>query len=206
MAQYNILTSTGLIVVASLREYFSTHKLTQNYRWSLDSDKRDIEILEQWPEDARKFPLIVVDTVYTGEDVRYMSDQAHQLTSGNERVGDYKSGVDNLECRIQVNEWSKVSCDEIMDLVIWGLKRDVERAIWDASLFNIQPQRNVRAAGAGARPHTDGQLLYFSTISVPVKSTWYDEVVYDESILTYLATAEREKMSSGTDTVQFQAD
>ena len=108
--------------------------------------------------------------------------------------------------RITINDYSKRTVDEISDLITFGLKRDIEQEIVRLTLYNVHPQHGPRAAGAGARPLTDKQLLYFATLTHPMKCTWYDEVLYDEEILTYLASAEREKLTTGTDTVQFQAD
>lgn len=199
-------SSIGLIAVNATREFFSTHKLTQNHRFSRDPDKRRLEIVEQWPESPQVFPLMVIDVSYGSETERYMSDGAGKMLVNDVQEGAMLGGMDNFDVRWTINAHSKTAVNDIADILLFGMKRHIEQSIWEASLFNLMPQRNTRTAGEGARSYTDRELVYFVTYSQTIKSHWHDEVIYDREILTYLATAEREKLSGvGTDTFQIQA-
>ncbi len=197
----------GIITVNATREFFSTHKLAQNYLSSRDPDKRRVEIVEQWPETPQKLPLMVIDVTYGSETERYMSDGAGPLTLNGQQEGAMLGGMDNFEVRWTINAHSKTAVNDIADILLFGLKRHIEQNVWAASLFNLMPQRNTRTAGEGARQYTDRELVYFVTLSQTVKTHWHDEIIYAEEILTYLAPAEREKLSGiGTDTFQMQVD
>lgn len=205
MSQHWFQSSIGILAVNATREFFAQHKLAQDYRYSKDTDKRVVEIVEQWPESPQILPLIVIDVVYGSDTERYMSDSAGVLEVDGQQEGGLLGGMDNFDVRWTINAHSKTAVNDIADLLLFGMKRDIERSIWRASLFNVMPQRNTRTAGEGARQYADRDLVYFVTYSQSVKSHWYDEVIYDGEILTYLATAERESLAGGTSTFQFQA-
>jgi hypothetical protein len=207
MSQYILHEGIGLAMVAALRKFFGSHKFAQNFRWSSDPKKTLVEITEQWPQTVQVFPLIVVDTVYAGEADRYLSDIAHDVRVNNEFMGQHRGGADRFDCRITVNDYSKPTVDEITDILMFALKWEVDKDIWESTLFNVHfAEKVARMAGAGARPYTDNQLLYFLTISQQMKSYWFDEIVYDQRILSYLATTERESIfGSSTVTGQIQA-
>ena len=207
MAQHAFHTAIGLLAVNAVREFFSTHALAQSYRWSSDPAKRNLEIVEQWPETPRNFPLIVIDTVYGGDAERYLSDGADDLLVNGTFEGQYRSGSDNFDVRFSVNDYSKTGVDEIVELLIFGLKRTIERTIMEASLMNVYwASKSARSTGAGSRQYTDKELEYFVNISQPVKAHWFDEVVYDQKILTYLATVEHAKLDGSTTTFQIRED
>lgn len=207
MAQYAYHTAIGLLYTGAIREFFASNKLTQNYRWSTDPEKRAVEIDEQWPVNAQKFPLIIVDTVYTNEGEHYLSDGAHDITVNDVQEGQFKSGSDNFDVRISVNADSKPEADEIGELLLFGLRAgDIDNDVIQKSLMTVIPQHGVRSAGAGARPFTDMQLIYFVTVSQAVKTHWFQEVLYEQKIQTYLATVERDSIVSGqTTSFQIQA-
>jgi hypothetical protein len=204
--QYAFHNEIELMAVNAVREFFSTSPVTQDFRFSTDPAKRHLEIVAQWPENPQKFPMIVIDTVYSGEGQRYLSDGADDVLVNGKFEGQYKSGVDNFDLRFSVNAYDKPDVNDIASMLIFGLKVAIEESIWAASLMTVHWQaRSARTSGAGARPYTDQQLLHFVNISQPVASHWYEEAVYDEKILTYLATVERALLGGGTDTIQVQA-
>jgi len=82
----------------------------------------------------------------------------------------------------------------------------IPRRVSKNSLHNlILDSPFARLAGGGQRPLTDGQLTVFRTLSQKWQSYWKDEVIYDQDILTYLTTAERDTLTGETMNVQFSA-
>jgi len=206
MAQISATNEIGILVTASLREFFANHSLTSQWRWSTDKEQRVVEILEQWPVTPQSFPLITVKTSYVSEAEHYLGDSAGPLMLGGVEVGQAMSGTDTYDVQFSCYAYGKPDVDQIVDSLVFGLKRDVQTVIEENSLFNVRPQHGIRNTGEGGRPLTDDRIVYFVNISQQMKSTWYDEVVLNTSILSYLMDAERENLDgSTTTTIQFKA-
>jgi hypothetical protein len=128
------------------------------------------------------------------------------LKNNGEDIGQYYGASIGFDVNYQIASYSRRETHRISDLLMFGLMKAVPERVAVTSLANLLLEPPfIRLGGEGQRPLSDETAEYTRVLSQRWRSFWKTEVVYSDEILTYLATAEREKIAGGTMSVQFKA-
>jgi len=210
--QFILQDEITIVLVEAIREFFATNTFASDWEWSPDDSKSKIEIVDSWPETERRLPMIVVNALPSvgSEEIGFGQalGKIYNPDDSTEVVGQFYGGRFMIDVGYEVASFSKRETHRISDLLSLGLGAlsKIPARVSKTSLHNlILDSPFVRLTGEGQRPLTDGGFTFTRTVSQKWQSYWKEEVIYDQEILTYLTTAERDTLTGGTMSVQFAA-
>lgn len=208
MTQFIFEDEITIVLVDAIREYFGTNVLCRDWQWSSDKNASRIMIVDSWPTEERSYPNITISAISGGTEEMLAFGQAlERVRKDGKDIGQYYGGRVSFDVNYQIASYDRRETHRIADLLTLGLARSIPQRVSVTTLHNmILEAPYVRLAGEGQRPITDQTTEHSRVLSQRWQSYWKSEVLYAPEITAYLTTAERERISGGTMTVQFKAD
>lgn len=210
--QFVLQDEATLCIVEAVRKYFATSLLTTDWKWSTDKDKTKIVIVDSWPEEDRLLEerangiIVVATSLGSSKELGFGQNlETVQDDDGND-MGQYYGGIVNLDINYDIMTYSKRETHRLADLLTIGLVRDVPNRVDVTSLHNLLLDM-PRISNGGERQEriSDQTVQWTNNLTQKWQSYWKGETVFSEEILSYLLTAEIDKLEGGTRTVEVSA-
>lgn len=188
---FTLTDEMSQVVLTNIRRYFSDTPETQPYRWSPDDSQSKIWIEEDSPEARHRLPSIIVrGVVGTTQELSLNQAGGELLDEDGNNVGEKLVGFYNPNIDLVVEADKDSDCKQIADLLVMGMLRGIRIGIvrdTEGNAYPVPPY--VRVTGRSRRPLTDKTSVHTITLSQTWNVTWYDEVIYPDTLQTVAHTA-----------------
>ena len=166
------------LYIGLLRDYFNSDFVTQDYRWNKDIKQTVVQILNQFSEEERKYPQIVVKSnidkqvpVGIGDKVE---DQEDPNTGKEFRV--YGGDID-FNITFAVRARKLIERDRITGMLFLGLAHPIKDAVRKSSIETYPPFVSVSNSGEEALKQGESlDKVYYSILSSKIRGYWREYV------------------------------
>ncbi len=152
-----------------------------------DVDKTKISISGKYPVEERKLPGIFVRALPgSSEEVglaqamgmRFERDSLGNVTGEFQQFGTHVP----MTVEFVIAAWDTVTRDKVWDLLFSGLVKPIREALQRRGIDPTRPY--VRFGGEFDQKFTERRYIHGFTLSYPVMTQWYDEVVTEDETET----------------------
>lgn len=181
------------ILAGALQDYFATMPIAQAYRWNRNPALSKIGIYDQYPDEARIYPSIIVKGLIGNSEEAGFNQMAGPLPSTvsiiddpEGVVGEEFSGWYNPRAEFSVESTHDMDVRRVADIVWVAVVRTLQFTVPRETNGNVMWQlpNVIGLTGRGTRADTNNRPIHFVNLASSFKVAWHDHQELEDTFLT----------------------